>query len=243
LVKAIEITTTTNDTNIINLKYDPSKRLIEYKSAGKVNGVYTHILYTITRLSDGKISQIVTKSSLIAPPIDSIVYEPHYEGDLLKYVIDRQYTSFGMVRDSTAYTYNVSVQVGGKETFVDLAGTMMPLSKEKYSYGVNGNITRTENFAPNGFGGYDLISTTNFTYNTLKNAVTLREESYIIFPVTTFSKNDVVRQEVVPASGGPTLRTSMTEQMYNTFNRPTLASASVTPQPPGYNLRLLYYYQ
>lgn len=152
LVKAHQITIATNDTNVLTFQWDASKRLLKYTSAGKVNGTLTDITHTITRLPDGKIQRIVSKSSLTAGFLDSTVYIPFYQAasSQLKYVIDTQYTLLGPILDSSVYVYNGSGQVTSKETFTDFLGFVVPSGKETYVYDANGSITTISNYSYNG---------------------------------------------------------------------------------------------
>jgi len=243
LVKALEITPATNDTNVVTFQWDANKRLLVYRSAGKVNGTVTDILYTISRLGDGKISKIVYKSSLFAGFVDSVVYEPHYlaASGRLSYVIDTQFTIIGTLIDSSAFTYNASGQVSSKESFIDFFG-MTPTGKETYTYDANGNVPTLTTFSPDGAGGWDLASTVTSTFDSHKTSVVLGEESYIILGATNVSKNNATKVDNSVVAGNSYTGT-YSQQQFNSFNRPTQSSLSVTPQPPGYDLKLLFYYQ
>jgi RHS Repeat len=244
LIKALEITVATHDTNVVTFQWDTNKRLLVYKSAGNVNGTATDIIYTISRLSDGKISKILAESSLTGGFVDSIVYIPAYlaASSRLSYVIDTEFTIVGPIIDSSAYLYNAAGMVSSREIFTDFFGSVSASGKEAYVYDANGNVTTITDYSPDGAGGYDVSSTTTSTYDSHKNAVTLAEESYIVLGAANTSKNNPVTQ-VTNAAGGTSYTGTFSQQQFNSFNRPTQSSLSVMPQPPGYNVKLLYYYQ
>jgi hypothetical protein len=197
----------------------------------------------ISRASDGKITKIISKSSLSGGFIDSVLYLPTYAGTRLKYVLDTQYSSLGSIADSTVYTYNGAGQVSDKETFSNIFGSYDPLSKESYQYDGSGNITKVTSYTADGAGGYDEASVTTITYNAKRIAITMGDEAYIAVGAENASKNDVTKQVTVSSLLGTTYTTTITAQTYNGYNRPTQASMSLMPQPPGYNLKLKYFYQ
>ena len=244
LVKAVQVTPATNDTNTITFQWTASRKLLVYKSAGKVNGAATDILHTISRQSDGKITKIVSTSSLTAGFLDSTVYFPFYQSgsSQLSYVIDSQYTIIGTIMDSISYSYNGS-QVISKEIFTDLFGTLIPTGKQVYTYDGNGNITVVTDSIPNLSGGYDLGSTTNYTYDSHRSMVTLGEETFIVLDPVNVCKKNFTKQVVNDATGGVTSTTTGSQFQFNAVDRPIKFTLSVTPQPPGYDTKLTMYYQ
>lgn len=246
LVKALQITPATSDTNTITFQWDANDRLLDYTSSGTVNSIQTDIIYSISRLTDGKIRKIVATSSLTAGVIDSIVYFPTYvaASSQLYYVIDTEYTAIGQIIDSSAYTYNSSGMVSSKETSTEILGFTAPSSKETYTYDGSGNVTAITDYTANGTGGYDVASTVTYTFDSHKNAVTLGEESYIVLGASNISKNNPTKTVTTDMTGtGVSYTGVVSQEQFNSNDRPTQASLSLTPQPPGYDLKLLYYYQ
>ena len=244
LVKAVQVTPSTNDTNTITFQWTASRKLLVYKSAGKVNGAATDILHTISRQGDGKITKIVTISSLTAGFLDSTVYFPFYQSgsSQLSYVIDSQYTIIGTIMDSITYSYN-GTQVISKEVFTDLFGTLIPTRKQAYTYDGNGNITVVADSIPNGSGGYDLGSTTTYTYDSHRSMVTLGEETFIVLDPVNVCKKNFTKQVVNDATGGITSTTTGSQFQFNAVDRPIKFTLSVTPQPPGYDTKMTLFYQ
>lgn len=245
LVKALQITPATSDTNTITFQWDTNKRLLVYNSSGKVNSIETDIHYSISRLTDGKISKIVAISSATAGVIDSIVYLPTYvtSSSKLAYVIDTEYSIIGQIIDSASYTYNSNGMVSSKETSTEILGFTIPSSKESYTYDGNGNVITITDYTANGVGGYDIAATQTYTYDSHKSSVTLGEESYIVIGAANISKNNGIKIVTNDVTGGQNYSGVFSQQQFNSNDRPTQSSLSVTPQPPGYDLKLLYYYQ
>jgi hypothetical protein len=111
LVKGIQITPATNDTNIVTAEWDASNRLKVYKTNGVVNGFPTQFTSTISRAADGRITKIFSKTDLVASFIDSVIYKPTYVGNTtqLEFVYSTQYSSLlGEINDSSVYTYNAA---------------------------------------------------------------------------------------------------------------------------------------
>ncbi len=244
LVRAEQVTPSTSDTNILTLKWDASRRLIFYKSAGKVNGGATDILDSIVRKPDGKIAKIVSRSSLTAGFLDSTVYFPFYQtgNSKLDYVIDSQYTILGTIVDSTTYLYN-GTQVIAKETFTDFFGFLVPSGKQIITYDANGNVKTVTDSIPNIAGGYDLGSVTTYTYDSHRSMLTLGEETFIILDPVNAGKNNFTKQVVNDVAGGNSSTTTGSQYQFNNADRPLKFNLSVTPQPPGYDLKLTMTYQ
>ena len=244
LVQALEITPATNDTNTITFQWDANKKLTLYKSSGKVNGINTQIVHTISRLSDEKIKNIISKSSATAGAIDSVVYTFYYTGAQVSYVIDTQYTLVGQLRDSISFLYNAQGKVSQKDSYLDFFGTSNHSLRERYQYDASGNLTTDSVFIPDGLGGFDLGSVATSTYTTHKNAVVLEEESYVVLGASNVSVNFASGSSTDASGiGGTSFTGTFSQVQYNSFDRPTQANLSVTPQPPGYELKMLFYYQ
>ena len=246
LVKALEVTPSTNDTNIITFEWDASKRLIKYHSIGRINGFDDEITDEITRLGDGKIQKIKTTTSLTAGLIDSVIYTVHYVpgSPKIAYHIATQYTFIGDLKDSVIYTYNSAGQVSSQVDFTDIFGIVQESSKETYVYDANGNVTTHNTYSPNGTGGYDLEGAHIYTYSTHKNAVVLGDEAYVAVGVDNVSAN-YASKTVIANTADPTqnLTINFLQSQYNSFDRPTSTTLNIVPQPPGYDLKLIYFYQ
>lgn len=240
LISSLEVTQETNDTNRINLTWDGSNRLTEYRSLGIVNAIPINISHRITRLSDGKISKIISKTGTAF--IDSIVYFPFYDGDKLSYVIDSVYNQFQPLRDSTRYVFNSNGFCTEIEQFTDIFGTMEPVAKRTFVYDASGNPLTELVYGPDGGGGYQVVSTISYTYNGRRSAVTLGDEGLIVFPITTKAGNDLTRQETVSTLGND-LTYEITGQQYNNFNRPRKASILATSAVGSYTVKVTYSYQ
>jgi YD repeat-containing protein len=244
LVKTLQITPATNDTNTITLQWDAARRLLEYKSAGNVNGTATDILHRIIRNADGTINRIISKSSLTAGFLDSTVYTVHYQsGTRLDYVTDTQYTIIGPVADSIAYTYNPAGYVASKTTYTDVLGTLSPSARENYTYDASGNLVKREVLTADGAGGFDPATQTTYTYSTHKNATTMAEESYIAIGPDNVSKNFPLQSTTDDLVTPTSYSTDFSGTQYNQYDRPSRTSLSLVPKPPGYDLKLLFYYQ
>jgi hypothetical protein len=95
---------------------------------------------------------------------------------------------------------------------------------------------------PDGMGGFESVTVTTYTYNGHKSSVKLGEESIILFSVTAGASNELVKEEITSSLVDDQTRT-ISGQTYNAQDRPKQASIAITPQPPGYNLQVKYFYQ
>lgn len=246
LVKSVQITPATNDTNTITFSWDANKRLLSYISHGSVNSTAVDISYLISRGSDGKINKLGVSFPQNSGLIDSIIYYPFYlpGGNHLSYVIDTEFTIIGQINDSSAYTYGSNGMVSSKETFTGVFGLISPASKESYTYDAGGNVTTITYYTVNSANGYDVTATDTYTFDMHKNFVSLGDESYIVLGAANVSKNNPVKKVTTDMTGNGTSYTSVfSQEQFNSNDRPTQSLLSVTPQPPGYDMKLLFYYQ
>lgn len=244
LIRAVQVTPATSDTNIITFQWDANKRLIQYRSNGKVNSIQTDILHRISRKADGKVDQIVSKTSLTAGFIDSVIYKFYYNGTKLEYVIDTQFTIIGELRDSSAFAYNAGGRISVKDTYMDIIGTLTHTTRETFTYDANGNLLADSVFTPDGSGGFDLGSVAKNTYTTHKCMAQLGDESYMVISAENVSPNTPnIKVVDATAGGGTTYTSTFTQFQYNSFDRPVQANLSVTPKPPGYDMKLTFFYQ
>ena len=242
LIKTVQVTPSTNDTNILTLNWDANKRLIQYQSAGKVSSIPTNIVNQISRASDGKITRILSKSSITAGLLDSVVYIPHYNGSQMDYAIDTQYTLLGPIMDSLIFTY-AGGKVTSKETYTDLFFGLQQSAKETYEYDANGNVTTVKSYSPDGAGGYDLTATSTYTFDSHRSMITLGEESFLVLGAVNVSPKNFTKQVTNDVASGTTYTTVFTNIQFNSFNRPKSGTLKTTPQPPGYDVKLTMYYQ
>ncbi|MDX1954264.1 MAG: hypothetical protein SFU20_01955 [Chitinophagaceae bacterium] len=242
LVKALEITPATGDTNVITVEYDASKRMVKYLSKGKVNGVNTNIIYTFNRATDGKVQSIKLVSDF-GTSFDSTLFYPYYQtgSNRLAYIKSTSSVGGFDITDSSVITYNAAGRVIRKESFQEALGIALPGSRIDFTYDANGNITVIANSSDAGGGIYVEGSRFTYTYNGHKAAVQGGDEFFIIMAVTTVSPNDITRVDLETAAGDGT--TILSNQTYNSFDRPSKANASVTGPGGSYNLRFEYYYQ
>lgn len=245
LVKAVQITPATNDTNIITLKWDGSNRLLEYNTNGVVNGIAILITIKINRAADGKINTIFTSSDMPLSFIDSTVTKVYYVPGTskLKYSFTTQYSAFlGELNDSTIYTYNAADKVISKESFQDFFGSMEPSAKQLYEYDANGNIVKITDQGHDGVS-YNTEGTTINTFDNHKSSVSLGEECFVVLGAANVSVNNLVKMVTNSVSSGSTYTTVMSGLEFNSFDRPMKATLTVNPIPPGYVNNLTYFYQ
>jgi hypothetical protein len=245
LVKAYEITVATQDTNTITFQWDDSKRLLQYHSLGTVNGARTYINHRISRSSDGKINEIISRTEIGGIVSDSSVYSVHYLPNSTKIALTlgKHITSFIDVNDSTVYAYNNEGMIASKETFTDLLGGWEPASKEDYVYDANGNLIKVTSQASDFNGGWLQTGITTYTYGSHKTSVSLGEECYIVINPSGISKNNMTRVVTNAVASGTNYTGVFSQQQFNSFDRPIQELMSVSPQPPGYDVKLTYYYQ
>lgn len=244
LVKALQISPATSDTNVIAFTWNSNKKLLSYTSNGKVQGIVTKISHDIARNANGNVTKIISKTFIGGIISDSVAYTYYYKGSNAAYILGARETFLGPLNDSIVLTYNSSNQLAVKETFTDLLGTLAPSSKESYQYDGAGNVKIITGYAADFFTGtYSQSGVTTYSFDNHKAAVVLGEECYVVMGVPNMSKNNISKMVTNNVASGTTYTTTFSGATFNSFDRPAQASASITPQPPGYNQKLIYYYQ
>ncbi len=242
LVKALQITLNSNDTNVLGLKWNAANRLIEYTTNGVVNGFPTKATHQFIRSADNKILEVISSTALQGTIMDSARFKVYYQPGTnhLSYVTGTQYSFLGEIKDSSIFEYNGNGQVISKEIFVDFWGSMDPSRKETYEWDGNGNCIKINKFEFNGMA-YEPSGTSTLSYSNHKSMVTLGEESFIVFDASSASVNHGAQVVMDTPNGTSTLTYS--NEVFNSFDRPTEISVSVTPIPPGYQQKLIMYYE
>lgn len=256
LVKAVAVTAGTTDTNFIYLTWDANKRLAQYKSTGKTNGIDASAQYDIIRLPNGDIQKIYSKPFTAFPgmpvSIDSMVTEVHYQVGTSKfqYAITTTYSSFLNSKDSVVFVYNTAGKVSTKTTYKEsiITGTMDISFKETYTYDANGNVTNVSaQMADPITGTMSNAGSTVMTYNTHKSPWTIGDEAFIILSPENTSVNYTDKKVQSGNAGGGnvsgTVTGTLTNTQYNSFDRPSKGTITTTPMPPGYIINYTYYYQ
>jgi hypothetical protein len=245
IVKGVQITPSTGDTNIVTIKWDANGKLLEYNSNGEVNNIVTAISVKISRAADGKINTIVTSSSLPNNFIDSIVTKVFYVpgSSKLAYSVGTSYSMFGEVADSALYTYNGAGKLITKENFLDFFGSMEPSTKQQYEYDGNGNVIKVLDFSHDGVT-YVADGTTINTYDGHKGPNTFEEaECFVSLGPALISVNNPIKTVSNAVSSGTTHTLIVTDLLFNSFDRPYSATLTLNPIPPGYVNKVTYYYQ
>ncbi|HEU4472323.1 MAG TPA: hypothetical protein VFR58_14625 [Flavisolibacter sp.] len=205
------------------------------------------ISHVITRDNSGKITKILSKSAMPIASSDSTVYWPTYVTGTsrLAYVKATRYGGFlGDINDSAIYVYNAVGQVIQREIFSDFLGTMAATTKNTFTYDANGNLLVNTQYSTDLLtGSYSQSAVTTNTWGTHKAGVTLGEEAMISLDPVNVSKNELVKQVTNAVQSGSTYTFTASEQLYNSFDRPTKSTLNVMPQPPGFTNKITYFYQ
>lgn len=247
LVKAISITGA--DSTVINMKWDSNKRLIQYLSSGKTNGIATDSKTDIIRESNGNIKKMINSPMGGSAYVDSIVAYVYYQPGTSKiaYVKDINYSSLiGQFSDSIIITYNAAGKISSKETYFEnfITGMMEKQSKNNYTYDAQGNLlTNVTSIADPVTGSYAPGFTITNSYDSHLAPANFGDEAFIVKGLNdeSVSPNHIIKK--VQIGSGTDLTITMSQYQFNTSNRPTSELLSVTPVPPGYTLMVSYFYQ
>jgi hypothetical protein len=160
------------------------------------------------------------------------------------YFLSSRQTVFGDINDSTVVTYDANGKAVSKERLSDFPlGILVPFSKEVYEWDANGNVTKITGYAPDANGMYQPSTLSTYTYDAHKAMVVLGEESLAILGAANQSKNNSTKLISNAGGSGNTYTFTYSQFKFNSFDRPTEAMISITPQPPGYNVKVLMFYK
>jgi hypothetical protein len=121
---------------------------------------------------------------------------------------------------------------------------MDPLTKEEYQYDAGGNIKTVTSYTADFFtGAYFQGGQLTYTFDTHKAAAVLGEEAFSIIGAGNISKNNITKLITNNVTSGTTYTATVTTSSFNSYDRPIQSNFVVTPQPPGYNQKVEYYYQ
>ncbi len=182
LVKALSITGT--DTTTINLKWDGNKRLVQYQSSGKTNGIATDSKTNIIRENNGNIKKMINSPIGASGYIDSIVSFVYYHPGTSKitYIKDIIYTLAGSFSDSVLITYNSIGKISVKEIYFEnfITGVMEKLSKSNYTYDAQGNLITNTLSTPGATGNYILAVTISNSYDSHLAPASFGDDAFIV---------------------------------------------------------------
>ena len=246
LVKAVSVTGT--DTTTVSVKWDSNKRLTQYISAGKTNGIVTDAKTDIIRESNGNIKKMINSPMGAAGYIDSSISYVYYQPGTSKiaYVKNINYTVFLTFSDSVVITYNAAGKISAKETFFEnfITGVMEKQSKSNYAYDAQGNLlTNTTLIADPVTGNYSPGITITNTYDSHLAPASFGDDAFIVRGISeeSISPNHLVKK--VQTGSGTNLVLTMSQFQFNSFDRPVSETIAFTPIPPGYTLTVTYFYQ
>jgi len=246
LVKALSITGT--DTTTVTLTWDSNKRLTQYISMGKTNGIVTNSKTDIIRESNGNIKKMINNPMGGSAYVDSIVAFVGYQPGTSKiaYVKDINYTPFLSFSDSIAITYNAAGKISTKESFFEnfLTGVMEKQSKSTYTYDAQGNLlTNTTLILDPVTMTYIPGFTITNSYDSHLAPASFGDDAFIVKGISeeSISPNHLIKK--VQTGSGTDMMLTMSQFQFNSFNRPTAEVIAFTPVPPGYTLTVSYFYQ
>lgn len=246
LIKGVSITG--SDTNTINLKWDSNKKLIQYLSSGRTNGVAVNSRIDITRESNGNIKKVFTIPLGASGYIDSIITYVIYQAGTSKisFIKNINYTSIlGSYSDSSLITYNSAGKISVKETYLQnfITGVYEKQSKNNYTYDAPGNLITSVVNTPDAGGNYTPVLTISNTYDSHLAAETLGDDAFVVTSLgeEATSVNNLTKK--MQSGSGSNVTLTITQQQFNITNRPTSGLITATPIPPGYTLKYTYYYQ
>lgn len=246
LVKGVSITG--SDTNTINLKWDSNKKLTQYISSGRTNGIDASSRIDISRESNGNIKKVFTIPLGASGYIDSIITYVIYQAGTSKisYIKNINYTSIlGSYSDSSLITYNTAGKISIKETYLQnfITGVYEKQTKNIYTYDAPGNLISSVVNTPDANGNYTPALTITNTYDSHLAAETLGDDAFVLTSLgeEATSVNNLTKKS--QSGSGSNVTLTISQQQFNSTNRPISGLITATPIPPGYTLKYTYFYQ
>ena len=246
LVRALSITG--SDTTVVELTWDNNKRLIQYVSKGKTNGIVTDSKTDIIRGSNGNITKMINRPMGGGASFDSTISYVYYQPGTSKvaYVKNTNYAVGFSFSDSVLITYNTAGKIAVKETYFEnfITGTMNRQSKSSYTYDAQGNLlTNTTLIADPLTGVYSPGITITNSYDAHLAPASFGDDAFIVRGLSeeSVSHNHLIKK--VQTGSGTDITLTMSQFQFNSSDRPTAEVIAFTPVPPGYTLTVTYFYQ
>jgi hypothetical protein len=223
--------------------------LTQYISTGKTNGLVTDSRTDITRENNGNIKKMINSPMGGGGLVDSTVSYVSYQPGTSKIIYVKNinyYQLIGAMSDSIAITYNASGKISEKETFFEniITGGYGKAFKSVFTYDAQGNLLTNVTSAPDPVTGiYAPVITITNTYDSHLAPATFGDDAYVVRGLSeeSVSPNHLIKK--VQTGGGTNVNLTMSQFQFNTSDRPTSEVISFTPVPPGYTLKVSYFYQ
>jgi hypothetical protein len=245
LIKTVQITPSTGDTTTFTYKWNVNGELIEYRTVDNKNPTAFNSDVLINRAEDGKISKIIKRPHPINVN-DSDVYLFEYTPgtNMLRYVINFHYTSFGNSKDSLIFTYNSAGKITSREFLHDFLGTIKPRFKQTFEYDGKGNLIKSFDYS-HGASMYSDKKTTTYSFDGHKAAMVLGVECFFIMDPINVSVNNLIGKVTDATLTGELYTTVVTDLAFNSFDRPTQLTTTGTGSGGflGHQYQLTFFYQ
>ncbi|HSU27868.1 MAG TPA: hypothetical protein VLJ68_05775 [Chitinophagaceae bacterium] len=246
LVKVVQITGT--DSTVTTYSYDGSKRLIEEKITGMSGGQDIGTDTKYYRNSNGIITRSVQVVNAFIPlGVDSVETRYNFNVTINRYtstVYAITFMGFTVI-DSTIFTYDGSGNVIRDEILQSTFGQPFEFSaKDEYTYSAAGNITSMKQYSfdpPT--ASYDQIGSYDYTFDGKTNPIRLsaNKEAMIMMRSGFMNVNNATQFQFTDLTGSGQDFTSSFVYTYNSNNKPSTATMTMTP--PGTIYAVTFYYQ
>jgi hypothetical protein len=234
--------------------YDSNKKLINYKVTGTTQGIDIGNEFRYYRNSAGVITHYTQVSDLFSQiGLDSVTTRLNYNTTSSRYSSAiSEIGAFGFnITDSTVFIYDATGKITGKDIYQGSVSINLPfelLSKQRYTYDSNGNVTQIDGYDYNtSTGTNDLLTSNKYTYDAKVNAfgailifTTANEAVVIGFPDWA-AKNNVVKMIFEDIKEPSNTTTVTVDYTYNSANKPVTGKG--TQMPGSMALGAKYFYQ
>jgi len=228
--------------------YNSNGKVVNVKTTGMSGGIDQANEFRYYRNSSGIITRKVQiNPNLASAGVDSVITTVLYNSSLSRYTGDvSSLSAFGFtVSDSTVHVYDGSGKVIRTDEYQAIPSLGQPYElslKSIYTYDAAGNVKQMDIYYHDATTNTDdLVATLKYTFDNKTAAISYGADAIGIGQVDLISVNNPLKAEFVDVTDPTNNQTFVFTYTYNSNNRPSTGTSTLTPGNTVSNLS--YYYQ
>ena len=228
--------------------YNSNGKVVNVKTTGMSGGIDQANEFRYYRNSSGIITRKVQiNPNLASAGIDSVITTVLYNSSLSRYTGDvSSLSAFGFtVSDSTVHVYDGSGKVIRTDEYQAIPSLGQPYElslKSIYTYDAAGNVKQMDIYYHDATTNTDdLVATLKYTFDNKTAAISYGADAIGIGQIDLISVNNPLKAEFVDVTDPNNNQTFFFTYTYNSNNRPSTGTSTLTPGNTVSNLS--YYYQ
>lgn len=244
LVKTVSVTG--NETTTINYTYNAQKQLETEQTVGTMASMPYEVFKRYYRDAQGRIvktAEVMKQMGVVGDTSFTHVYYPNATTSNFSHTV-REVSMMGMsTLDSSVYVFDAGGNLTTQTTYTSniLQPTLALSQKWEYNF-ANGNLTEMRFYMVQpGTQNFTLTTLHSYNYDDKTNPLVMNAEAFLTGRTDGASKNNVVKLSLDDRTTSNRDATIDISLNYGAGNKPTTATATVTPG--NQVTRFTFYYQ